>query len=110
METSPTSSLNLREQAIWIRQCLPILLKVGASARIVSRSGSVNHFATSRAFALVPSGASFQVKIHLIAIMRLIGMPALLTILKTEFEIHWSTSLSFAASISFLSSAFSSGC
>ena len=88
METSPISILNVWEQASCSTQCRPILLKVGASARIVKRSGSVNPLATKRALAFEPSGAVFQVKVHLIAVMRLMGMPALRTILKTEFEIH----------------------
>ena len=104
METSPTSNLNLCEHAIWSKQCRPILLSVGASALMVSRSGSVHPFATRRAFAFVPSGASFHVNIQRIAMILFIGTPARRTILNTEFEIHWSTSLSLAASINVRSS------
>ena len=71
--------------------CRPNVDKVGASARTVSRSGSVNHFTTSRAFALVSPpefGMGFHVRIHLIDIIRLTGMPALLAIEKTLLAIH----------------------
>ena len=105
MNTSPTASRNVCEQASWRRQCLPILLNVGSFAMMVNKSGSVDNLTTNRDFAWVPSGASVHGNIHTMAMMCSMGTPALRTTLKTDFEIHCYVSLQFASSNCLRSSA-----
>ena len=88
--------------------CLPSLLKVGASFGTTDKSGSSKPKITNLAFgrcSVAPGNGGFQLKIHRHRMIRFSGREPLTSLLTVSWSIHALTSLSLAFWKSFLCSS-----